>query len=266
MPVNYPEDAVKAEQLFDLTGEVALVTGASSGLGRQFSKTLAAHGVKVGIAARRTDRLARLKSDIEAAGGEAVAVTLDVADPGQVAPAFDQLESAFGTATLVVNNAGLAIQKMALDMTREDWRRIMDVNLDGVWHVAQEGARRMAEAGRQGSIINIASLLALRVAKTLSAYAVSKAAVKQLTEALALEFARHGIRVNAIAPGYVLTEINREFFDTVQGRELIKSIPQRRIAEPEELDGTLLLLASKASGFMTGSTIIIDGGQALTPG
>ena len=256
---------MKAEQLFDLTGEVALVTGASSGLGRRFSKTLAAHGVKVGIAARRTDRLARLKSDIEAAGGQAVAVTLDVADPGQVAPAFDQLESAFGTATLVVNNAGLAIQKMALDMTREDWRRIMDVNLDGVWHVAQEGAKRMAEAGRQGSIINIASLLALRVAKTLSAYAVSKAAVKQLTEALALEFARHGIRVNAIAPGYVLTEINREFFDTVQGRELIKSIPQRRIAEPEDLDGTLLLLASKASGFMTGSTIIIDGGQALTP-
>ncbi len=257
---------MKAEQLFDLTGEVALVTGASSGLGRQFALTLAAHGAKVAIAARRTDRLDQLRRDIESAGGEAVAVALDVGDPDQVAPAFDQAEAAFGTVTLVVNNAGMAIEKMALDMTREDWRRIMDVNLDGVWHVAQEGAKRMVEAGKAGSVINIASLLALRVAKNLSAYAVSKAAVKQLTEALALEFARHDIRVNAIAPGYVLTEMNRDFFETEQGREYIKSIPQRRIAEPEELDGTLLLLASKASGFMTGSTITIDGGQALTLG
>ena len=257
---------MKAEHIFDLSGEVALVTGASSGLGWRFAQTLAANGARVGIAARRTDRLALLKAGIEAAGGEAVIVELDVADPDQIAPAFDAVEAAFGTVTLVVNNAGMAVQKMALEMTREDWRRVMDVNLDGVWYTSQEGAKRMVSAGKPGNIINIASLLALRVAQSLSAYSVSKAAVKQLTEVLALEFARHQIRVNAIAPGYVLTEINRELFDSEAGTAMIKSIPQRRIADPPDLDGTLLLLASKASSFMTGSTIAIDGGQALTLG
>ncbi len=257
---------MKAADLFDLTGKTALVTGASSGLGWRFAQTLAAHGAKVGLAARSVDRLEILKSEIEAAGGQAVSVSLDVAAENQIPEAFDAVEQHFGPVSILVNNAGMAVSKKALEMTREDWRRQMDVNLDGVWYTAQEAAKRMVAAEVGGSIINIASLLALRVAAGLSAYAVSKAAVKQLTEALALEWARHGIRVNAIAPGYVLTEINRNFFESGAGDAMIKSIPQRRIAEPHELDGTLLLLASQASGFMTGSTITIDGGQGLTLG
>ncbi len=257
---------MKAQQLFDLTGEVALVTGASSGLGWRFAQTLAAHGASVVLAARRTDKLEALKSAIEADGGEALTVQLDVADYGQIGQAFDAAEREFGTVTILVNNAGMAVSKPAIDMSPQDWRKIMDVNLDGVWFTAQEAARRMSTAGAGGSIINIASLLATRVAKSLSAYAVTKAAVKQLTEALALEWARYNIRVNAIAPGYVLTEINREFFESEAGNAMIGSIPQRRIAEPSDLDGTLLLLASNASSFMTGSTILIDGGQALTLG
>lgn len=257
---------MKAAQLFDLTGRTALVTGASSGLGWRFAQTLAAHGARVGLAARNVERLKILQGEIEAAGGQALSVGLDVTGEGQIPQAFDAVEQNFGTVTILINNAGMAVNKKALDMTPGDWRRQMDVNLDGVWFTAQEAARRMIDAEVGGSVVNIASLLALRVASGLSAYAVSKAAVKQLTEALALEWARHDIRVNAIAPGYVLTEINRNFFESGAGDAMIRSIPQRRIAEPHELDGTLLLLASPASGFMTGSTIAIDGGQGLTLG
>ena len=258
-------DVIKAGELFDLSGEVALVTGASSGLGWRFAQVLAAHGAKVVLAARRTERLEELKSEIEAGGGEAAVVELDVAKPGQVAKAFDAAEQAFGTVTILFNNAGMAIQKPVLDMDHEDWRKVLDVNLDGVWATAHECARRMAEAGSGGSIINTASILGLRTAKTLSAYAVSKAAVIQLTKALALELARYQIRVNAIAPGYVLTEINKEFFENnpQEAEAMIRTIPQRRIAEPSELDGVALLLASKASGFMTGEVLTIDGGQTL---
>ncbi len=255
---------MRPEDLFDLTGKVAMVTGASSGLGWRFARTLAANGAQVGLAARRVERLEALAGEIEDEGGEAVCIPLDVSDDDQIAEAFDMLEDAFGPPDILLNNAGLAVQKKAIDMTRDDWRKVMDVNLDGVWFTAQEAARRMIDSGRGGSIINTASLLALRVAPSLSAYAVSKAAVKQLTEALALEWARYNIRVNAIAPGYVLTEINQEFFDSGAGDAMIRSIPQRRIAEPHELDGVILLLASDASGFMTGSTIAIDGGQGLT--
>ena len=259
-------DVTKAAELFDLSGEVALVTGASSGLGWRFAQVLAAHGAKVVLAARRTDRLEQLKSDIEAAGGEAVAVELDVSRHGQISQAFDAAEQAFGTVTILFNNAGMAIQKPVLDMDNEDWRKVLDINLDGVWATAHECARRMVEAGAGGTIINTASVLGLRTAKTLSAYAVSKAAVIQLTKALALELARYNIRVNAIAPGYVLTEINRELFEnrTQEAEAMIRTIPQRRIAEPSELDGVVLLLASKASGFMTGAVLTIDGGQTLS--
>ena len=258
-------DVIKAGELFDLSGEVALVTGASSGLGWRFAQVLAAHGAKVVLAARRTERLEELKSDIEAAGGEAAVVELDVAKHGQIAQAFDAAEQAFGPVTILFNNAGMAIQKPVLDMDHEDWRKVLDINLDGVWATAHECARRMAAAGTGGSIINTASILGLRTAKTLSAYAVSKAAVIQLTKALALELARYKIRVNAIAPGYVLTEINKEFFENnpQEAEAMIRTIPQRRIADPSELDGVVLLLASKASGFMTGEVLTIDGGQTL---
>jgi 3-oxoacyl-[acyl-carrier protein] reductase len=250
--------------LFDLTGEVALVTGASSGLGERFAQVLAANGAKVVLAARRVDRLEALVGKIRASGGQAIAVELDVADQPAIAPAFDVAETAFGTVTILVNNAGIDGQSPPLDMTPEQWRKVMSVNVDGVWFCAQEAARRLVAAGKPGSIINIASVLSFRAARTLSAYATSKGAVRQMTHNLALELARYNIRVNVIAPGYILTEINRDFFETPGGQAMIKRIPQRRIAEPSELDGTLLLLASsKASGYMTGSTVVVDGGHML---
>lgn len=257
-------DLLTAAELFDLTGEVALVTGASSGLGWRFAEVLAAHGAKVVVAARRTERLEELKAAILKRGGAAAAVALDVTDRAAIGAAFEAAESTFGPVTLLVNNAGISGQKWALEMSEEDWRRVLDVNLDGVWYCAQEAARRMVAAKRPGAIINIASLLGLRVAATLAAYSVAKAGVVQLTKVLALELARHSIRVNAMAPGYILTELNREFFSTPKGEAFVRTIPQRRLGSPSDLDGTLLLLASpRASAFMTGSTIVIDGGQML---
>jgi 3-oxoacyl-[acyl-carrier protein] reductase len=255
-------DVLSANQLFDLTGSVALVTGASSGLGWRFAEVLAAHGASVMLAARRVERLEELKQTIIARGGLAEAVALDIAERDQIARAFAAAEAAFGTVTLLVNNAGVSGGKRALDMTDEDWRGVLRINLDGVWFLAQEAARRMVAAGQPGTIVNIASLLGFRVAPTLSAYSVAKAGVVQLTAALAVELARHSIRVNAIAPGYILTEINREFFSSPKGEALIRTIPQRRIGQPADLDGALLLLASpRAAGFMTGATVVVDGGQ-----
>lgn len=253
-----------ASKLFDLSGEVALVTGASSGLGERFAEVLAAHGASVVVAARRADRLASLVERITDAGGKARAVELDVSDQGAIAGAFDAAEAAFGTVTILVNNAGIAGNKAVFDMTPEDWRTVMSVNLDGVWFAAQEAARRMKDAGRQGNIINIASVLSFRAARTVVAYAASKGAVLQLTRNLALEFARYNIRVNSIAPGYILTEINKEYFESDDSAPMIKRIPQRRIGDVSDLDGTLLLLASnKASGYMTGTTVVVDGGHLL---
>lgn len=251
---------------FDLTGRTALVTGASSGLGWRFAQVLAEQGAQVVLAARRTDRLDELKGQIEAAGGRAMSVALDVTDRSSIDSAFTAIAEAGLTADILVNNAGIAREVMALDMTAEDWTSVMDTNLNGVWFVAQAAARRMVEAGTGGSIINMASLLGLRVAQTLSAYAIAKAGVVQMTKGQALEWARHKIRVNAIAPGYVLTEINRHFFESEAAKPFIARIPQRRIAEPDELDGVLLLLASPASSFMTGSVISVDGGHGLAFG
>jgi 3-oxoacyl-[acyl-carrier protein] reductase len=260
-------EVIAASKLFDLVGEVALVTGASSGLGWRFAEVLAAHGARVMLAARRVERLEELRSRIVGRGGEAETVALDVAERDQIAHAFDAAEAAFGTVTLLINNAGISGGRRVLDMAEEDWRSVLRVNLDGVWFAAQEASRRMVAAERPGTIVNVASLLAFRVAPTLSAYAVAKAGVVQLTAALAVELARHRIRVNAIAPGYILTEINREFFASPKGEALIQTIPQRRIGEPADLDGTLLLLASsRAAGFMTGTTIVVDGGQMLSMG
>jgi 3-oxoacyl-[acyl-carrier protein] reductase len=259
--------ATPAAQLFDLTGEVALITGASSGLGWRFAEVLAAHGASVVLAARSSDKLEALKADIEAAGGKAHCVALDVADTDAIPAAFDAAEAAFGTVTILLNNAGIAITKGALNMTHDEWRKVMAIDLDAVWYIAQEAGRRMKEAGTPGTIINTASIAGFSVGFGLGAYSVAKAGVVQATRALAVELARYGIRVNAIAPGFVLTEINREFFDTEAGHEVISNIPQKRIGDVSDLDGTLLLLAApRASGFMTGSTIVVDGGHMLTGG
>jgi NAD(P)-dependent dehydrogenase (short-subunit alcohol dehydrogenase family) len=253
-----------AQDLFSLKGRAALVTGASSGLGYHFAKVLAGAGAKVAIAARRIDRLEALKQDIEAAGGTAKAIALDVTDPASVKSGFAAAEAALGPITVVVNNAGIAEPAYFLKMTEEEWRGVLSVNLDGVFRVAQEGARRMKANGTGGSIVNIASVLGLGVIKTLAHYSASKAGVIHMTKAIAYELARDKIRVNAIAPGYCETEMNSDFFKTEPGRKLIARVPQERLGRVDELDGALLLLASEAGSFMTGTVISVDGGLLLS--
>lgn len=252
-----------AEDLFDLSGQVALVTGASSGLGWRMAEVLAAQGAKVIAGARRMDRLEALVEAIGQGGGTARAVYLDVTDRASIKAAFEEAETVYGPVTILINNAGIAAQQKVLEQSSETWRSVLSTNLDAVWYCAQEGARRMVAANVEGSIINISSLLGLGVSHTLSAYAVAKAGVVQLTRAMALELADKGVRVNAIAPGYLLTDINRDYFESAAGQRMIKRIPMKRIGDPSDLDGTMLLLAGRAARFMTGSVIVIDGGQGL---
>ena len=246
---------------FDLNGRSALVTGASSGLGRHFARTLAAHGASVALAARRIERLEALASEIGDAGGVAHAVRMDVTDARSVKAGLDAVEDALGVPDILVNNSGIARPATTLEVTEEDWAGVVGTNLEGAWRVAQGTARRMVDAERPGSIINVLSILAFGVARGLGSYAASKAGLLQLTRTMAMELARHRVRVNAIAPGYVLTEMNREFFASDAGVAMTRRIPQRRIGNPSELDGALLLLASDASSYMTGSTIVVDGGH-----
>jgi NAD(P)-dependent dehydrogenase (short-subunit alcohol dehydrogenase family) len=247
-----------------LDDQVAVVTGASSGLGRHFAMTLAQAGAKVAVAARRTDRLHDVVAEIEAFDGRAICVGLDVTDGDSVREAVRSVETELGPIAVVVNNAGVAVTKPALETSDEDWDAVMDVNLRGVWIVAREMAKHMEAHGHGGSIINIASILGTRVTKQLATYATSKAGVIHLTKALALEWAVHGIRVNAIAPGYFETEINRGFFESEAGAAMIRRIPQRRLGQPSELDGALLLLASDAGSYITGSVITVDGGHSVS--
>ncbi|HKY93929.1 MAG TPA: SDR family NAD(P)-dependent oxidoreductase [Kiloniellales bacterium] len=246
----------------DLSGQVALVTGASSGLGRRFALTLARAGAKVALAARRVDRLETLAQEIAAFDGRALPIAMDVRDAASVGAAFEAAETELGPLTVVINNAGIAQTKAALELSEADWSQVIETNLTGVFRVAQAAARRMAAVGQGGSIVNIASILGLGGATQLAAYSTAKAGVLNLTRTLALEWARHRIRVNALAPGYIVTEINREDLAGKVGEILLKKIPQRRFGTPEDLDGALLLLASPASAFMTGSVIVVDGGQS----
>lgn len=257
---------MKAGTIFDLSGQVALVTGASSGLGARFAQVLAANGAKVALVARRKGRLDELCERIVAAGGNAVAIEADVLDRTAMLRAFDRTEAAFGTVTILVNNAGAAQGVRALDMSADEWRRVLSLDLDPVFFWSQEGARRMLAAGLTGSIVNTASVLAFGVSKGVAAYAVAKAGVMQLTKALALELAFKGVRVNAIAPGWFVTEINRGFLESEQGEKMKRAIPMGRFGAEGDLDGALLLLASKAGAYMTGATIIADGGQVVEIG
>jgi NAD(P)-dependent dehydrogenase (short-subunit alcohol dehydrogenase family) len=249
---------------FDLTGKVALVTGASSGLGVHFARTLAAAGASVAIAARRADRLASLQAELQAAGTKAVAVELDVQSGDSITAAFVAAERALGPIDIVINNAGISIVKPALEMPVEDWDAVVNTNLRGAWLVAQAAGKRWLMGKRPGVIVNIASILGLRTIGQVAPYNASKAGLIHLTRALAMEWARHDIRVNAICPGYIETEMNGDFWRTPAGRRLIDRIPQRRIGQPEHLDGALLLLASDAGTFMTGSVLTVDGGHTVS--
>jgi NAD(P)-dependent dehydrogenase (short-subunit alcohol dehydrogenase family) len=249
---------------FDLSGKVALVTGASSGLGVHFARTLASAGAAVAIAARRADRLASLQAELHKAGSKAAAVDLDVQSGKSVSAAFDAIQQALGAIDIVVNNAGISIVKPALDMPEEDWDTVVDTNLRGAWLVTQTAAKRWVAAKRPGVVVNIASILGLRTIGQVAPYNASKAGLIHLTRALAMEWARYDIRVNAICPGYIETEMNSDFWKTPAGQRLIERIPQRRIGQPEHLDGALLLLASDAGGFMTGSVLTVDGGHTVS--
>ena len=245
---------------FDLSGKVALVTGASSGLGAHFARCLAGAGAAVVLAARRADRLASLQAELSQHGATASAVDLDVQSGASIAAALD----AAGPLDIVINNAGISIVKPALDMPEEDWDAVVDTNLRGAWLVAQGAAKRWVADKRPGAIVNIASILGLRTIGQVAPYNASKAGLIHLTRALAMEWARHDIRVNAICPGYIETEMNGPFWKTPGGQRLIERIPQRRIGRPEHLDGALLLLASEAGAFMTGSVITVDGGHTVS--
>ncbi|MCY1259677.1 5-keto-D-gluconate 5-reductase [compost metagenome] len=251
------------KNIFSLAGKTVLITGASSGIGAHYARTVADYGARVVIGARRVDRLEQLAGEIRARGAEVLAVALDVTRRESVEAAFDVAEAQFGVVDVIVNNAGIGQDKRPLEITEEDWRNMLSTNLDGVWRVAQVAAQRLVKAGRPGNIVNIASMLGLRVGANLSHYCAAKAAVVQLSKSLALELARHSIRVNAIAPGYFKTEINDEFFETEAGLGYIRrQVPMRRLGQLQELDGALLLLASDAGSFMTGSVLSVDGGQA----
>ena len=254
---------MQASKLFDLTGRLALVTGASSGLGARFAQVLAANGASVALVARRAERLAALKAQIESAGGRAQAIEADVVDRAAMKRAFDQAEAAFGTVTIVINNAGIAPSARAIEATEEHWREVLATDLDSVFFWSQEGARRMLDAGKGGAIINISSVLGFGVSKGVIAYATAKAAVVQVTKALGLELASKGIRVNALAPGWFVTDLNREFLMSERGMAIKKEIPLGRFGEDGDLDGALLLLASDAGRFITGTTLVVDGGQLV---
>jgi NAD(P)-dependent dehydrogenase (short-subunit alcohol dehydrogenase family) len=250
--------------LFDVSREVVLVTGASQGLGRQFARVLAAHGAAVALAARQTAKLKSLEEEIRAKGGRAAAVAMDVTDGASIVAAFDAAEAALGPVTVLINNAGIAVEKLAVEQTEADWDAVIGANLKGAYFTAIEMARRMIARKQEGNIVNVASVLGFRVMKFLSPYTISKAGIVQATKAMALEWAGNRIRVNAIAPGYIDTEMNHDFWSTPGGEKLTKQIPQRRVGAESDLDGAIMLLASSASRYMTGSVVTVDGGFLLT--
>src|SRR3989440_832840 len=255
-----------AKDLLSLQGKAALVTGASSGFGRHFARVVAAAGAKVALAARRLDVLEQIASEIRADGGEAAALAMDVTDRASVANAVAGAEAALGPITILVNNAGVPSGAFFTKTSEEEWRSVMAVNLDGVFRVGQEAARRMAANRTGGSIINIASLLGFGVIKGLSTYSATKAAVISLTKSMALELARDNIRVNALAPGYFATEFNEAYLASEAGKRMMARVPMARAGAVRELDGPLLLLASEAGAFMTGSIVTVDGGHLLAMG
>ena len=248
--------------LFGLNGKTALITGGGTGLGRQFAMTLSQAGARVILSARRVERLEETAGWIREHGGEAHCIPMDVSHAATVDAAIAQA-AAIAPLDILVNNAGVAAEPMLLDLDESEWDSVLDANLKGAWLVARAVAREMVEKNTPGSIVNIASVLGSAVQKGTGAYAASKAGLLHLTRAMAVEWARHGIRVNAIAPGYYRTDMAEGFLESEAGARMIKRIPRRRLGNPEELAGALLLLASDASSYMTGSVVTVDGGLSL---
>lgn len=247
-----------------LQGRGALVTGASSGLGRAFAGMLARAGAAVALAARRRDSLEHVRHEIEQTGGKAVAVGMDVTNARSVAEGVREATKQLGRLDVLVNNAGVTLTKPFLDLDEAEWDRQLDTNLKGSFLVAQAAARVMREQDTGGAIVNIASILGLRVAGQIAAYLSSKAGIVHLTRGMALELARHRIRVNALCPGYIETDLNRAFFASDTGRALVKRIPQRRLGQAAELEGPLLLMCSDAGSYMTGAVLAVDGGHLVS--
>jgi NAD(P)-dependent dehydrogenase (short-subunit alcohol dehydrogenase family) len=250
-------------ELFRLDGTTALVTGASSGLGAHFAFVLAKAGARVGVAARRLELLEPLVSRIHAAGGQARAFSLDVTSSASIRNCFDDFAD-WGPAGVLVNTAGVTVTRPVLEQTEADFDLVVDTNLKGSWLVATEAARRMVAAGVGGSIVNVASILGERVAGGVAPYAISKAGVIQATKAMALELARHRIRVNALLPGYIVTDLNKDFLESQAGQKLQTRIPSRRFGQLADLDGPLLLLASDAGIAMSGATLAVDGAHLVS--
>ncbi len=261
MPSTQPMDILAP---FLLSDKVALITGASSGFGLHFASVLASAGAKVVLTARRSQLIEQACAKLKAQGAEAIAVTMDVTDTESVRAAFDAAEDALGVVNILVNNAGISAPSPLLEMSDNDWHSVIDTNLNGVMYATREAGQRLVAQGEPGSIVNVASILGERVQQAVSNYAAAKAAVKHFTKATALEFARYNIRVNALCPGYVTTDLNSDWFKTDPGQDMIRRIPQRRTGELHELNGPLLLLASDAGSLMTGSMLTVDGGHVLS--
>jgi len=246
----------------NVAGKRVVITGASSGLGEHFAHIFYAAGADVALLARRKDKLVSLARSLEnRSGGKVVIAECDVLDEDAIETALGKAHNELGGIDVLINNAGVTRQSPALNQTAEDFDAVLDTNLRGAWLAAVATAKLMVADGRNGCIINIASILGTRVANNVAPYSVSKAAVLQMTKALALEWARYGIRVNSLSPGYLSTELNSVFFQSDAGKALIKRVPQRRLGQLAELDGPIMLLASDASSFMTGSDIVVDGGH-----
>lgn len=248
--------------LFDLTGKTALVTGGGTGLGRHFAEVLAGAGARVVVCARRVEKLAETVAAVEAAGGVAVAQAMDVTSEDSVREAYAAAVGD-GVVDILVNNAGVVAKPSLLDMDVETWDGVQAANLKGPWLVAREAVRRLAGADKPGRIVNIASILGTAVQKGTGPYSASKAALLHLTRNMAVEWARYGVTVNSIAPGYYSTDLAEEFLESPKGKALLARIPQRRLGEYRDLSGAILLLCSDASAYMTGSCITVDGGLSL---